>query len=162
MKRTLLIILGLIVIGGSGWFVYGKVTDNDDKTNQTSTPAATQQTATPEAAAQEEQTAPVLTFANPKKSAHYVSNTPEHGSTLDAVPSEVALTFNFDLSEISTISITKDGKEYSTGAVSFGADKLSMRKAVASGGGSGAYTVNYNACWPDGSCHDGHFQFGVK
>jgi len=23
----------------------------------------------------------------------------------------------------------------------------------------GLYTVSYKACWPDGSCHDGHFQF---
>jgi methionine-rich copper-binding protein CopC len=161
MKRVL-IILGLIVIGAGGWFAYDKLLDNDTGTSRTNTPSTSQQTETPEAASQEEQSAPVLTFTNPKKSAHYVSNTPGHGSILDAVPSEVALTFNFDLSEVSTISITKDGKEYGTGAVSFGADKLSMRKAIASSGGSGVYTVNYTACWPDGSCHDGHFQFGVK
>jgi methionine-rich copper-binding protein CopC len=160
MKRAVIIILGLIVVAAGGWFAYDKLTDEGTNTNQTNT-SDTTQTETPEAEA-EEQTESTLTFSDPKKSAHYVSNTPAHGSVLDEVPSEVVLNFNFDLSKDSTISITKDGKEYSSGAVSFAADKLSMRKAVVSGGGSGVYTVNYNACWPDGSCHNGRFQFGIK
>src|SRR3990167_1793893 len=36
-------------------------------------------------------------FSNPKKSAHYESNTPEHGSTLAGVPINVVINFNFDL-----------------------------------------------------------------
>ncbi len=159
MKRAIITILGLIVIGVGGWFAYDRMSDDDTNTNQAKT-TDTSQTETPEPEA-EEQTEPTLTFSDPKKSAHYVSNIPAHGSTLDQSPAEVVINFNFDLAENSTISITKDSKEYGSGAISFAADKLSMRKAVAGGGGSGVYTVSYSACWPDGSCHDGQFQFGV-
>lgn len=160
MKRIVIVILGLVVIGVGGWLAYNTMKD-DTNTNQTNTPTLAQESKTPEPTAQE-QLAPALTFTDPQKSAHYVSNTPAHGSILDQSPAEVVINFNFDLAENSTISITKEGKEYGGGAISFAADKLSMRKAVLGSGGSGVYTVNYNACWPDGSCHDGHFQFGVK
>ena len=161
MKRAVIIILGLIIIGVGGWFAYDGLSDDNTNTNQT-TPATVQESETPEPTMPEGQPELTLTFTNPKKSAHYVSNSPAHGSALDQPPAEVVINFNFDLAENSTISITKDGTEYGSGAVSFAADKLSMRKAVLNNGGSGVYTINYNACWPDGSCHDGHFQFGVK
>ncbi len=102
------------------------------------------------------------TFGNPKKSAHYVSSTPAHGETLTAVPAEVKLDFNFDLGANSTISIKNNNQEYGEGDVTYSADKRSMQRSVDITGPEGIYTVNYNACWPDGSCHDGNFKFLVK
>lgn len=162
MKRALFIILGLAIIGAGGWLAYS-ILSGDKNTNQTQDQATDQQPEVTEPTTQpEEEAQPDFAFAQPKKSAHYVSNTPEHGSILGEVPSEVVINFDFDLAENSTISVTKDGQEYGTGAVSFAADKLSMRRAISGGVSGGLYTIKYNACWPDGSCHDGQFQFGVR
>src|SRR3990172_9806619 len=100
-------------------------------------------------------------FSNPKKSAHYESNTPEHGSTLAGVPINVVINFNFDLAAPSEIKIEKDGKDYGVGKTVIDDNKLSMRKDMDSNSPDGFYTVNYNACWPDKSCHDGNFQFAI-
>src|SRR3990172_3978170 len=96
-----------------------------------------------------------------KKSAHYESNTPSHGSVLAAVPVNVVIDFNFDLGPGSQISIKKDEMEYGTGETIIDSNKLAMRRNMDTNAPDGLYTVNYNACWPDGSCHDGHFQFAI-
>src|SRR3990167_6319953 len=54
-------------------------------------------------------------FGIEKKSAHYESNTPEHGVTLAGVPPNVVVNFNFDLAAPSAIKIEKDGKDYGQG-----------------------------------------------
>lgn len=102
-----------------------------------------------------------LLFANPRKSAHWESNTPEHGSTLAGVPVNVVVNFNFDLAQNSSISITKDGLEFGGRELIIDSNKLSMRKSVDKSAPDGIYTVSYSACWPDGSCHDGSFQFAI-
>lgn len=101
-------------------------------------------------------------FASPKKAAHYESNTPEHGSTLAGVPVNVVINFNFDLVKPSNISITKDGKEYAVGETSIDDNKLTLRRNMDQTAPDGIHTVNYKACWPDGSCHDGSFQFKIN
>ncbi|MBI4079374.1 MAG: copper resistance protein CopC [Candidatus Levybacteria bacterium] len=100
-------------------------------------------------------------FDQPKKSAHYESNTPQHGAVLAGVPINVVIDFNFDLSEGSRISIINSGKEYGTTDTSIDENMLTMRRSVDLNSPEGLYTVIYNACWPDGSCHDGNFQFVV-
>ncbi len=42
-----------------------------------------------------------------------------------------------------------------------GARKLTLETTLPAGAGDGTYTVDYKACWPDGSCHDGQFAFIV-
>lgn len=101
------------------------------------------------------------TFQNPKKSAHYESNTPAHGAVLAGAPVNVVIDFNFDLAKPSSISVVSDGKEYGVGEVSIDSNKLSMRRNIGLSSPDGLYTVNYNACWPDGSCHEGSFQFAI-
>lgn len=96
-----------------------------------------------------------------KKSAHYESNTPAHGSVLAGVPVNVVIDFNFDLGPGSSISIMTDDMEYGTGETIIDSNKLAMRRDMDPNAPDGLYTVNYNACWPDGSCHDGHFQFTI-
>lgn len=100
-------------------------------------------------------------FSKPKKSAHYENNTPPHGEILAGVPVNVSLDFNFDLAKPSDISIMKNGMEYGVGETVIDNNKLAMRKNMDSQAPDGFYEVFYKACWPDGSCHDGKFQFGI-
>ena len=98
---------------------------------------------------------------NPKKSAHFESNTPAHGMVLAAVPINVVIDFNFDLAKPSSIKIEMDGKDLGVGETVIDSNKLSMRRDIDPNAPDGVYTVVYNACWPDGSCHDGNFQFAI-
>lgn len=100
-------------------------------------------------------------FSAPKKAAHYQSNAPEHRSVLAAVPVNVVIDFNFDLAQGSSIAITKDGMEYGRGDTVTDANRLSMRRNMDPQAPDGIYTVAYNACWADGSCHNGSFQFAI-
>jgi len=100
-------------------------------------------------------------FGNPKRSAHHESNTPAHGSVLPALPINVVIDFNFDLAKPSAISITSAGVEYGEGETIIDTNKLAMRRKVGMDAPDGLYSVTYKACWPDGSCHDGNFQFAV-
>src|SRR3989338_1240995 len=101
-------------------------------------------------------------FPNPKKSAHYETNTPAHASVHAAVPINIVIDFNFDLAKPSSIKIEKDSKDYGVGETIIDTNKLSMRIDLDPASPDGIYTVSYNACWRDGSCHDGSFQFAIK
>ena len=100
-------------------------------------------------------------FGNEKKSAHYESNTPEHGAILAGVPPNVVVNFNFDLAAPSAIKIEKEGKDYGVGQTLIDESKLTMRRQIDPASPDGVYTVNYKACWPDKTCHDGSFQFAI-
>src|SRR3990167_8206894 len=100
-------------------------------------------------------------FGIEKKSAHYESNTPTHGATLAGVPQNVVINFNFDLAAPSAIKIEKDGKDYGQGQTLIDENKLTMRRQMDPVSPDGVYTVNYNACWPDKSCHEGNFRFAI-
>lgn len=134
------IALGALIIGG--FLFFGK--------SQPSVEQQTQKT---------NQQQPV--FANPQKSAHFESNTPAHGAILVAVPINVVIDFNFDLAKPSSIKIAKDGQDYGVGETMIDENKLSMRRKMDATSPDGIYTVNYNACWPDGSCHQGNLQFAI-
>lgn len=122
---------------------------------------STQQPVTP-APVQQETAKDSFTFGNSKKSAHYESNTPVHGSVLAGVPINVVIDFNFDLAKPSSISIISDRQEYARGETIIDENKLSMRRTMDPQAPDGLYTVRYNACWPDKSCHDGMFQFAIR
>jgi plastocyanin/methionine-rich copper-binding protein CopC len=107
-------------------------------------------------------------FDRPKKSAHYESNTPEHEAVLPAAPINIVIDFNFDLAKPSEIKIIKDAppsgeasKDYGIGETTIDANKLALRRAIDPAAPEGLYKVEYKACWPDGSCHVGHFQFAI-
>lgn len=103
-----------------------------------------------------------ILFDNPKKSAHYETNTPTHASTLAGVPVNVSIDFNFDLTAPSELKIEKDGDDYGVGETIIDDNKLTMRRNMDPNAPDGIYTVTYNACWPDKTCHDGHFQFAIE
>lgn len=97
-----------------------------------------------------------------KKSAHYESNTPAHGVVLAGLPVNIVIDFNFDLAKPSDIKILMGGVDYGEGETEIDKNRLSMRRVMKSNSPNGLYTVEYNACWPDGSCHDGSFQFVIE
>jgi len=148
------LIAGIIVLFGiAGFIIWStqtpqKTSTNQERSNET-TPNNTQESVNK------------FNFSNPKKSAHYESNTPAHGTTLVGVPINIVIDFNFDLAKPSAIKILKEGKDYGIGDTIIDSSKLAMRRNMSPDAPNGSYTVEYKACWPDGSCHDGSFQFTV-
>ena len=148
MNKQLLIGIVILILVIGGFFLYNA---SQDKINSPQ-PSSLNNTS---------QTAQGINLDNPKKAAHYESNTPAHGMVLGAPPVNVVIDFNFDLANPSSISITKDGIEYGQGETTIDTNKLVLRRAFDPASPDGTYTVNYKACWPDESCHDGSFQFAI-
>jgi plastocyanin len=92
---------------------------------------------------------------------HFVDAYPVHGDLLTQTPEEIVLNFNFTLKPDSAVKISRDGTTVRSGAVDISENRLSMRAPFAGSGGDGTYRVDYKACWPDGSCHDGSVAFVV-
>ena len=92
---------------------------------------------------------------------HFVDSHPLHGDILAQTPPEVLLNTNFNLHADSIVTVTRDGEPVTLGTVAVAPDQLSMRATLAEDGADEIYQVNYNACWPDRSCHDGSFSFVV-
>ncbi|MFY9484867.1 MAG: plastocyanin/azurin family copper-binding protein [Patescibacteria group bacterium] len=101
------------------------------------------------------------TFSTPKKSPHFETSSPAHGQVLAAAPINIVIDFNFDLHAKSTIKVTNNGKEYTTGSTTIDTNKLTLRRAFDTSAPDGTYRATYSACWPDGSCHDGHHEFAI-
>jgi len=147
--KNILPVAAVLALAAVGFFAW------KNQTPQTSPPTNQTQEETPK-------TSPTsFTFTNPKKSAHYETNTPAHGSTLAGTPINVVIDFNFDLAKPSEIKILKERTDYGTGETIIDTNKLSMRRTMKSDSPDGLYTVDYKACWPDKSCHDGTFQFAI-
>ena len=100
------------------------------------------------------------TFEN-IKTPHFVSSNPENNAVLTKGPSQVTINFNFNLATGSVISVTANGNNVVAQPAKISADKLSMT-ALINPVEPTNYKVNYTACWPDGSCHNGSFGFTVK
>lgn len=96
-----------------------------------------------------------------KKAPHFESSTPASNAMLPAPPPNVTIDFNFDLSEGSGIDITKDDESYASDETTIDENKLAMRRDMSQDAPDGTYVVEYTACWPDGSCHDGRFSFQI-
>ena len=94
--------------------------------------------------------------------AHFVDSVPAHGESFAASPNRIVINFDFTLGNGSAIKVTRDGQPVATPAATVsGARKLTLETTLPAGAGDGTYTVDYKACWPDGSCHDGQFGFTV-
>lgn len=143
--KIAVIVLALLLLGGGAFLYFKRTSTNSSLRNQVSDTKNYED----------------YRFMDPKKSAHYESNTPAHESVLAGIPVNVVIDFNFDLHDSSNITITHNGVDYSEGPVIVDANKLSMRRSIKKDSPNGVYTVTYDACWPDKSCHDGLFQFIV-
>jgi len=151
MKKKIYIIIAIVVVALIIYLILGR--SSEDTGSIPEPPTGTSLESEPPQV--------VFNFEQFKKSAHYESNTPEHGSIIPAVPVNAVIDVNFDLAPPSAISINKDGSDYGVGETTIDSNKLAMRRVMAPDAPDGLYTVNYNTCWPDGSCHDGHFQFAI-
>ena len=100
-------------------------------------------------------------FETPEKSLHWVSNMPQYASSFAAPPVNIVIDVDNSLAPISSISIQKDGVEYGTESTSVDSNKLAMRRKMNADVQDGKYTVTYRACWTDGSCDSGSFQFAI-
>lgn len=101
-------------------------------------------------------------FPQQQFAAHFVDSMPMHEAIVTELPKNVLLNFNFTLSDASTITIEKDGKELKTVPGKLDGKKLAMSTEIPGDMGAGMYLVKYKACWPDNSCHNGQFAFFVK
>ena len=96
------------------------------------------------------------------KTSHYLDSTPAHGDIYAAQPINITVNFNFDLAQNSKISVTSlAGSDWTEGEVSIEDNKTALKKNLKQGMPDGGYFVKYTACWPDGSCHDGQFNFSI-
>ena len=95
------------------------------------------------------------------KPPHFVDSSPSHNETYAAVPLNIVINFNFDLSEKSSMKIEVNGKDVGEGKTTVDNTKLTLRRKISQTAGDEIYTVKYSACWPDDSCHDGEFRFVV-
>ena len=94
--------------------------------------------------------------------AHFVDSTPGHGQEFAQVPNGILINFNFSLADNSSIKVTKDGVPVAAGpAVVRGERRLELASDLTGTQVDGVYVVDYKACWPDRSCHDGRFAFRV-
>jgi plastocyanin len=148
--KKILTILGIAMLTAVGYLIYQSNLPTSTIQNQETVPLSQEQPGQGE-----------FSFQTPKKSAHYETNTPAHGAVLPAPPRNVAIDFNFDLAAPSSISIMNGGKEYGISTTQIDPNKLTMRRDVDPNAPDGKYLVMYKACWPDGSCHDGQFEFVV-
>jgi methionine-rich copper-binding protein CopC len=74
----------------------------------------------------------------------------------------LTLNFNFNLHADSSIALNRDGKPVALGAKPIASNQLAITAPVSeSNAPDGVYTVNYKACWPDRSCHEGSVSFVV-
>ncbi len=94
--------------------------------------------------------------------AHFVDSTPTHGQEFAQVPNRVLINFNFNLADNSSITVTTGGAPVAAGPATVRGDRrLELTSDLGGVQGDGVYVVNYKACWPDRSCHDGRFAFRV-
>lgn len=95
------------------------------------------------------------------KTPHFVSSEPDNNEIHTTAPKKVAISFNFNLAQGSKIRVTQDGVDVTTGNTQISADKLTLF-VPANLAKTANYKVDYTACWPDGSCHNGSFGFLVN
>lgn len=96
------------------------------------------------------------------KTPHFLDSTPMAGDVYAAQPINVTLNFDFDLAEGSDIRVMDaDGNEWTESEPLITDANTALQKELAEGMGDGTYTVEYTACWPDDSCHDGRFSFAI-
>ena len=101
------------------------------------------------------------TLEDERFAAHYVDSYPAHGDVFARVPERVQIDFDFVLREPSSIRVTRDGEPVDQGRLEFGTRDLVMWVSLPFESGDGVYRVEYSACWPDRTCHDGMFVFEV-
>src|SRR5687767_13578588 len=112
-----LLLLGVLIIAAIVFLIWQTQLSSKTPTTQVIPTTTQQQT-------QETESTQSVQFNIPKKSAHYETNTPNHGATLAGVPFNIVIDFNFDLAKPSEIKILKDGRDYGVGETIIDNNKL--------------------------------------
>ena len=115
----------------------------------------------PAAAQPELGAAPAVALPDKIVAPHFVNSYPAHGDVLAQAPEVVLLNFNFNLKYKSAINVTRDGEAVSAGPAEIAESEISMQAPLTGESADGVYKVDYDACWPDGSCHEGSVAFTV-
>ncbi len=168
-------LLVVFAIGGYlGWRAMNKPAQDQSTPTVTPTPTVaspnspSSPSASPSSSVASPSAAATVDLTSQVKSAHFVRSVPEHGSVISQPPSEVVLSFNFDLVAPSKVFVIyraltpMDGireTTVSTGETTISANRRELHQAVRENLSAGLYRVSYTACWPDTSCHDGQFEF---
>ena len=158
IKRTRLI-LPLLASIIALTLVAAACTSSKPSASQPTTQSAADEAAMDKKAMEEE--AMMEKLPDQQFAAHFVDSNPKHGAKVAQAPSSITINFNFTLSDASTITIAKDGTQVSSSKPTLASNKLSMSTSMPAIAGNGTYIVDYKACWPDKSCHNGKFAFTV-
>ncbi|MDD1676392.1 MAG: hypothetical protein LUQ40_01500, partial [Methanomicrobiales archaeon] len=103
-----------------------------------------------------------VTFLPPKNVSHFMDMMPPAGATFPGVPLNVVVDVDSNLSDVSTMTIQQNGKEYGT-TLAIDENRVTLRKYMSQAAPDGLYTVNYTACWESGvPCENGMFQFAIN
>lgn len=97
-----------------------------------------------------------------KSAPHFVDAYPHHGDLYTEAPRVVRVNFDFTLHPSSRLTVLKDGAPIPLGTTKLSENMLSISAPMEGNPGDGSYLVQYKACWPDQSCHDGEFAFRVE
>lgn len=96
------------------------------------------------------------------KTPHFLDSTPTNGDVYAAQPINITINFDFDLSNKSSISVVdQDQQEWTAGETKIEDADTALKRDLKPDMPNGKYFINYTACWPDNSCHDGHFSFSI-
>jgi hypothetical protein len=91
-----------------------------------------------------------------------VESDPAAGSTLDAPPTEVVLTFSGELTAESGFVVVDDGgAEVGAGELDLDVAERNILRGDVAIAGDGTYTVDWTAVSADGHAEEGTFAFGV-
>lgn len=91
----------------------------------------------------------------------YLSSFPLHKDVLVKSPVSVVLDFKRPITDGSTLIVVRDKKGYNLGNVEIDPEGRTMRVSLKEDAPNGLYDVTYEACFDDGVCQDGFFQYIV-
>jgi methionine-rich copper-binding protein CopC len=99
-------------------------------------------------------------FGEETKPDHVTRIIPAHRAIMPAPPLKVTIYFDTNLAPPSDIKVNNSGQEYGMGTTEIAEGKMSL--PLDPEAPDGLYTVEYTACWEDGSCQDGSFRYAIE
>ena len=97
------------------------------------------------------------------KTPHFLDSTPMHDEIYAGQPVNITINFDFDLAAGSEIFVVNNqGQQVTAGGVRIEDNNTALKRDLADQLADGKYKVLYKACWVDGSCHDGQFEFAIE
>ena len=92
---------------------------------------------------------------------HLIAATPSASDVYAATPINITLTFDSGLTSLSSLKVTNNGNEVTTGDQRIH-DYNTLQRDIDPESGNGEYQVNYTACFENKKCEGGEFHFSVQ